>query len=136
VDNTIDDVFIERPRRRKRGTRVVFRIAAQTRRSLEAVFRRFATEPTEPGFDRSEVKVRLFAGGQYLSRSQARRLLAGLERFRVIALDFEGVPTVGQGFADEVFRVFRQRHPETVIRGINMNDVVRFMVERAGGSAL
>jgi len=130
VDNTIDDVFIERLGRRKRGTRVVFRIAARTRRSLEDVFRRFTIEATEPAFDRSEVKVRLFAEGQYISRSQARRLLAGLEKFREIVLDFEGVPTIGQAFADEIFRVFQHRHPHIAIRGTNMNEIVKFMVER------
>ncbi len=135
VDNTINDVFIERAKRRKRGTRVVFRIAANTRRRIEEVFRRYAAEPTEPTFDRSEVKVRLFTEAEYVSRSQARRLLAGLEKFRVIVLDFEGVPTIGQGFVDEVFRVFKQQHPNIVIRGINMNDIVKFMVERAGGSS-
>lgn len=131
VDNTINDVFIEKPRRRKRGTRVLFRIVANTRRRMEEIFQNYAAEPAEPAFDRSEVRVRLFAAGQYLSRSQARRLLVGLDKFRVISLDFKGVDTIGQAFADEIFRVFRQHHPQIVIRGINMNDIVTFMVDRA-----
>ena len=135
VDNTIQDTFIEHPKRRKRGTRVLFRIGKSTKRRLEDAFRTYATEVTEPAFDRSEVKVRLFAEELYISRSQARRLLAGLERFRKVVLDFEDVPTVGQGFVDEVFRVFAQKHPNVTFDVTNMNEIVRFMVERVRGPA-
>ncbi|MFZ5475538.1 MAG: STAS-like domain-containing protein [Myxococcota bacterium] len=41
----------------------------------------------------------LAVGGEFVSRSEARRLLHGLERFREVVLDFAGVPGVGQGFA-------------------------------------
>ncbi|HLD75966.1 MAG TPA: STAS-like domain-containing protein, partial [Candidatus Norongarragalinales archaeon] len=70
-------------------------------------------------------------GTVYVSRSQARRILSGLEKFRKILLDFDRVPNVGQAFADEVFRVFQNRHPEISIVPIQMNKAVRFMVERA-----
>ncbi len=59
-------------------------------------------------------------------------MLAGLERFRSVILDFDQVQTIGQGFADEVFRVFRQQHPGTAISAINMSQTVRFMIERVG----
>lgn len=131
IDNTIKDVFIDHPARRRRGTRVQFRIARRARRRLAEVFRAFAVDPTEPAFDRSEVKVRLFAEEAYVSRSQARRLLAGLGRFRRVVLDFAGVRTVGQAFADEVFRVFSLKHPHVVIEPKNMNEFVRFMVDRS-----
>ncbi len=63
-----------------------FRVGKLTRRRLEDVFRAYAVEETEAAFDRSEVKVRLFPGEPYVSRSQARRLLTGLERFRNVVL--------------------------------------------------
>ncbi len=131
VDNTIQDVFIERPKRRKRGTRATFRIGRRSTRRLEEVFRAYVTDVTEPAFDKSEVKVRLFATEEYVSRSQARRLLTGLERFRKVMLDFDGVPTVGQAFVDEIFRVFARKHPHVTIEAKNMNEIVRFTVERA-----
>lgn len=134
VDNRINDYSIERPRRSKRGTRVLFRVSTNTDRALSDIFRKHAVDPRAPGFDRSEVRVRLYAlGAMFISRSQARRLLAGLDKFRSVVLDFAGVDTIGQGFADEVFRVFRQQHADIEVTAVNMNEVVRFMVERAAG---
>lgn len=114
---------------------IKFRIGSNARRRLEDVFRAYAAEVMEPAFDRSEVKVRLFTGEPYISRSQARRLLTGLDQFRRVVLDFKGVPTVGQGFADEIYRVFALKHPQVVIETKNMNEIVRFMLERARGTA-
>ena len=132
VDNRVGDYFIEPTERLKKGTRVFFRISATSPRRLEEVFRRYASDASEPAFDKSEVKVRLFArGGGYVSRSEARRLLAGLDKFRSVVLDFDRVPVVGQAFADEVFRVFRRQHPHISVVPVNMNDTVRFMVDRA-----
>ncbi len=37
-----------------------------------------------------------------------------------------------QGFADEIFRVWQVRHPESRIIPRNMNENVEFMVKRAG----
>lgn len=43
------------------------------------------------------------------------------------------MPTgVGQGFVDEVFRVFARAHPETALRPEHMSDEVAFMVRRVG----
>jgi hypothetical protein len=64
----------------------------------------------------------------YVSRSEARRLLVNLEKFREIVLDFRDVRSVGQGFADEVFRVFTGRNPEIVIRSENVNPAVMAMI--------
>jgi hypothetical protein len=54
-----------------------------------------------------------------------------MEKFKVIRLDFDRVEMIGQGFADEIFRVFQNRHPEIRIEAENMNEVVQFMVQRA-----
>jgi len=133
VDNIVGDYFIEEIKPVKRGTKVTFQITEDSRRLLSDVFKRYQADPTEPGFDKSEIKVKLYAlGTVYLSRSQARRLLAGLAKFRSVILDFAQVRTIGQGFADEVFRVFRTHHPETRMTPINMNEPVRFMIERVG----
>jgi len=44
--------------------------------------------------------------------------------------DFDKVPTVGQSFADEIFRVFHQKQPDIKLETINMNEGVEFMVDR------
>jgi len=43
---------------------------------------------------------------EYISRAEAKRLVVNLEKFREVELDFGGVDLVGQGFANELFRVF------------------------------
>jgi hypothetical protein len=42
-----------------------------------------------------------------VSRSQAKRLLARIDRFKIVIFDFEGIEQIGQAFANEVFRVFK-----------------------------
>ena len=70
-------------------------------------------------------------GARFVSRSEAKRLLHGLERFREVVLDFARVTEVGQGFADELFRVWAGAHPDTQLRPTNAVPEVRFMIERA-----
>ena len=64
----------------------------------------------------------------YVSRSEARRLLANLEKFSEMVLDFRDVQSMGQGFADEVFRVFASRYPAIVISTENTNPVLDAMI--------
>lgn len=78
-----------------------------------------------------KVRIKLYTMGTvYVSRSQARRVLAGLEKFETIILDFDKVPTIGQGFADEIFRVFQKKHPRKEIVPANTNEAVQFMIDR------
>ena len=46
-------------------------------------------------------------------------------------LDFRGAPTIGQAFADHVFRVFRREHPDVNIIPINDSPEVKRMIARA-----
>ena len=66
-----------------------------------------------------------------ISRSQAKRVLSRFERFREVLLDFKGVSSIGQAFADEIFRVFKQSHPDVVILAINTTPEVDKMISRA-----
>ncbi len=132
VDNLIEDYFIEELDRSKRGTRVTLTISEESTRQLNDVFRKYQVDQSKPGFDKSEIKVKLYAmGTEYVSRSQARRLLSGLDKFRTIVLDFNHVRTIGQGFADEILRVFRRQYPDIAIQTINVSDPVKFMLDRA-----
>lgn len=131
VDNIIHDIFFEEQKPSKRGTRVIFSISKASKRHLNDVFRRFQSDPEQSAFDRTEIHVRLFTMGTiYVSRSQARRILSGLEKFKSVILDFNRVSTIGQAFADEIFRVFKIRYPAISIDPVNMNEAVRFMIER------
>ena len=66
-----------------------------------------------------------------MTRSQAKKVLAGLEKYKKIIFNFAGVEVIGQAFADEIFRVFNIEHPEIELEPINMSESVRLMVERA-----
>ena len=79
------------------------------------------------------VPVRLVKHGmeQLISRSQAKRLLARFERFKVVILDFKGVDEIGQAFADEVFRVFPATHPDVRLIPVNTTRDVKKLIRRA-----
>lgn len=129
VDSRLGDVFLDDIRLLK-GTRVTCEIDGDSRRRLADIFSQYTSE--EFKFDRTRVTVKLFESGEsYVSRSQAKRLLHSLERFREVVLDFSGVASVGQAFADEIFRVFFAEHPEIRIEAVNMGENVEFMVRRA-----
>ena len=51
-----------------------------------------------------------------------------LHKFQEIMLDFKGVNSKGQGFADEVFRVFKNQYPEISIEVTNTNSAVDAMI--------
>ena len=111
------------------GTTVLVDVDPDDVRELSAVFAEY-TEDFE--FSRTRTVVRLFAiGTTFVSRSEAKRLLHGLEKFREVVLDFKGVELVGQGFADDVFRVWAKDHPDTALVPTDMNDAVAFMIEHA-----
>jgi anti-sigma regulatory factor (Ser/Thr protein kinase) len=138
VDNLNHDVTVRRTAASKRGTRAIFKIKIVSQRHLNDVFKRYANlnGSGDYGFDKTEIRVKLFtAAGVHISRSQARRILTGLEKFKVILFDYSQVPLVGQAFADEIYRVFRERHPDIRLENENMSPGVRFMVERAKNEA-
>ncbi len=66
-----------------------------------------------------------------ISRGQAKRLFSKIEPFTHVTLDFAHVAIVGQGFVDEVFRVYPTKHPHIKISYINANDDVTFMIKRS-----
>ncbi len=133
-----DDIMIHQLPVSKRGTRVSFAISTQSKKHLTEVFRKYTnlTEESDYGFDKTEIRIRLFTnGGVYISRSQARRVLTGLEKFTIVLFDYTNVPMVGQAFVDEIYRVFHNLHPNIVLENEHMNEGVRFMVERAKNEA-
>lgn len=127
VDNEREDIAVGTSQRDE-GTAVRLTLDLDTPRELADVFREFSVDHD---FVRTRPIIRLYElGTEFVSRSEAKRLLVGLEEFRQVELDFRGVESVGQGFVDEVFRVWARANPETDLVPTGMNDAVRFMVER------
>jgi hypothetical protein len=114
------------------GTLVRMTLHNHTARTLKKVFDKF-TSDEDYGFTKTVVPVKLMRYGDdnLVSRSQAKRLLSRFDRFKVVVLDFSGVASVGQAFADEVFRVFRAKHPEVEIVPVHASSEVKRMISRA-----
>lgn len=134
IDNHLPDVFMHQTNKIIKGTLVTFNLNLASNKQLSDIFSQYTNigEESDFGFDKTEVRVKLYTlGGVHISRSQARRILVGLEKFNVILFDFDKVPMVGQAFADEIFRVFHDKYPQIQLVPEKMNPNVKFMIERA-----
>ena len=109
------------------------RIDSQTTRQIYDEY----TSGDDYGFSKTVVPVTLARNGSdaLVSRSQAKRVLARVDQFRVVIFDFRGVESIGQAFADELFRVYPRVHPEIEFHAVNTTVDVDSMIARAKASA-
>jgi anti-sigma regulatory factor (Ser/Thr protein kinase) len=128
VDNVRRDQAVgEGPERI--GTRVRCEIAPDSNRTTKEVFDEFTDDSFR--FSRSRLLLRLFETGEaFVSRSEARRIASELEAFEEVEIDFEGVKEVGQGFVDELFRVWARDHPGTKLVPKNASPTIEAMLRR------
>ena len=132
IDNRNDDITVIPLNRFIKGTRVHFEINLKSSKHISDVFLKYQSNPDELAFDTTDIHVRLYImGSVHVSRSQARRILNNLDKFKVITLDFDKVPNIGQAFADEIFRIFQKKYPDIKIIPVNTNETVNFMIQRA-----
>jgi hypothetical protein len=119
------------------GTTVLMRLGNHTSRTVKKIFDQYTSEDDD-GFNKTVVPVRLaqYGNDKLISRSQAKRVLARVDLFKVVLLDFTGVPTIGQAFADEAFRVFVKEHPQLELIPIHAHSEVKRMIERAKSGAI
>jgi anti-sigma regulatory factor (Ser/Thr protein kinase) len=112
------------------GTTIWMNLANDSTRQPKDVYEQFTEDFV---FDRSTIPIKLAQVGSagLVSRSQAKRVLAGIERFKKVTLDFTDVEWIGQGFADEIFRVYRKAHPNIEILTEGANPDVASMIRRA-----
>ena len=114
------------------GTAVFMSLSNNTARTSTQVFKDFSTDG-DYGFTKTVVPVLLtqYGDDKLVSRSQAKRLLSRIEKFKTVIFDFNEVESVGQAFADEIFRVFKAQHPEMELFSTNANKQVNQMIARA-----
>ena len=114
----------------KEGTSVLMNVSTSSHNTLQNVFNKYSTEIKTSLFDRTEVPVILgkFDSENFMSRSQARRLSRHLEKFHEVCIDFNGINLIGDSFADEIFRVFQNQHPDLKIDCINTNVQIENLV--------
>ena len=132
VDNLVQDYTIEKLDEEVKGTEVEFEMDACAQLSLEDFFGKYIGEKEYVELDMTVVQLGLYReGSMWISRSQAKRVLNGLEKYQRVVFDFAGIKMVGQGFCDEIFRVFEIAHPEIKMEATNMCPSVEMMVTRA-----
>lgn len=126
-----EDWVIEREKV-TRGTGVFMRLNNHSARTMKKVYAEYTTGD-DIGFTKTVVPVRLaqYGDDKLVSRSQAKRLLDRVDRFKTVILDFAEVATIGQSFADEIFRVFQNTHPGIRLIPINANNDVDHVIARA-----
>lgn len=126
-----NDWLLENTDEVQRGTGVQMIISSKSTRTTKQVFDRFTVEG-DYGFSKTHVPVFLARYGDenLVSRSQAKRLLARFERFKEIVLNFDNVDSIGQAFADEIFRVFASQNPNIHLYHVNANKQVEGMILR------
>jgi hypothetical protein len=138
LPNQVFDFVFEDGKDKAGGTVIIMRLENNTARTINNVFDMFELPGDEDhGFVKTLIPVKLaqFDKEMMVSRSQARRVLARVNRFKHVGLDFQGVEKIGQPFADEIFRVFGLEHPEITIYSINENDQIKKAVKKARADA-
>jgi anti-sigma regulatory factor (Ser/Thr protein kinase) len=113
-----------------KGTSISMIISLESKRTAKEVMDKYTDK--EIGFGKTIVAVALSAdpNDPHISRSQAKRLLLGLEKFKEVVLDFKGVKSAGPAFVDEIFRVFQNEHPEIKMYYFNANEEVDEVIKR------
>jgi anti-sigma regulatory factor (Ser/Thr protein kinase) len=120
------------------GTAVHMSIDLVSERTTAKVYAKFTDAPHDSAFSKTVVPMKLAQYGdeQLISRSQAKRVIARFDRFKIVVLDFEGVSEIGQAFADELFRVYPAANPTVELLPTNMSKQVESMWSRAIAAGL
>jgi anti-sigma regulatory factor (Ser/Thr protein kinase) len=128
-----DDWLVTTEDKSIRGTHISMALVLPSSTMMREVFSRFSSGPEDYRFARTQVPLKLatFEDEALLSRSSAKRVLNRVERFDEVVLDFSGIRSIGQAFADEIFRVFCNAHPKVELIAINANAPVTEMIRRA-----
>lgn len=104
------------------------------RERLQAIAPESVAKSKPGGGPEATLRLRLVdcaAGGAPMSRAAAQRWLRDVAGVRTLLLDCSGVAAIGQAFADEVFRVFANAHPETTLTVVDAAPDVLRMIRRA-----
>jgi anti-sigma regulatory factor (Ser/Thr protein kinase)/biotin operon repressor len=114
------------------GTRVSLILYLESEKNPREVFDKFTADLDDFGFTRTHLSVQLakYEGDHLVSRSQAKRILHRLEKFKEVYLDFKDVTDIGQAFADEIFRVFKNDHPDVRLIPTHARPEVTRMIQR------
>jgi anti-sigma regulatory factor (Ser/Thr protein kinase) len=127
VDNKRGDFAVGGRPHPRRGTLVRCEIPLNTKVSLQDVMHQ-VSDPVTHRLNRTSLRVDLFKEDDFVSRTEAKLIGARLEGLEVVELDFTGVSEIGQGFADELFRVWRREHPGIRLVPMHANHAILAMI--------
>jgi anti-sigma regulatory factor (Ser/Thr protein kinase) len=128
------DRLLEEPENQTAGTIVSMTVRKDTALLVGDVFNEFSDPDNNPSFYKTIIPLKLMEhdGDLLMSRSQAKRLISRFNLFREVVLDFSGIEFIGQGFADEVFRVFANTDSNVKLLPINCAKDVENMIRHVG----
>ena len=129
VDNVRDDVTVA-PAAPRKGTRVRIEVSLPLRRKLVQRLRSLDDGRAVRSHANGGEALRDWRGVRLAVRGPTARARPGA--FPRGRARFRGVTSIGQGFADEVFRVWAAAHPATRLVPQRANETVAFMLGRAG----
>lgn len=115
----------------RKGTVVSMSLENATQRKITEVFDMYTD--VDAGFVKTRIPIKeACINGEPVARSQARRICNRLDEFKEVILDFSNVEFMGQGFADEIFRVYAAAHAHVLLHPVNMLPTVERMVWHVG----
>jgi len=120
------------------STLILMKIKIDSKRLIKDIFDEYTFDETNIGtsqFNKTVIPVKLaqYGNEKLVSRSQAKRLLTSVDKFHYIIFDFKDVLSIGQAFADEIFRVYANKNDKLILLPTNMSEDVEKMINRALG---
>ncbi|MBE7013785.1 MAG: DUF4325 domain-containing protein [Ruminococcaceae bacterium] len=107
------------------ATVVMMKLSNYSHKKSKEVFDKYSD--VDGGFTKTIIPLKNVFDASPVSRSQARRILSSLDKFKEIVLDFDMIEWIGQGFAHQIFVVFKNQQPQIQIIPVNMNEDVTKM---------
>lgn len=108
-----------------KGTCVLMSLSNFSHKQSKEVFDMYSN--IDGGFTKTRIPMKNIFESSPVSRSQAKRVCNRLERFKEVVLDFEGIDWMGQGFAHQLFVIFKREHPDIALITEHMNEAVEKM---------
>lgn len=116
------------------GTMVWMKLANDSVRHPQDIYNEFTDDDFKFEITKLPVRLAQYGGQNLVSRSQAKRIMSRMEKFKSGTLDFAGVDYIGQAFADQIFRVFRASHPDFELKYVNAEPEVAKMIRHVEGN--
>jgi len=107
------------------GTCVFMSLSNFTHKTASEVFDQYSS--VDGGFTKTRIPLKNIFDAAPVSRSQAKRVCNRLDKFQEVVIDFDGIGWMGQGFAHQLFVVYKNAHPQIALVPVNMNESVTNM---------